>query len=236
MSRKIRIAMILAGAFGLSVYFVNCADSLPDTSSNTTKASTSLNPLYASVSPQQVTAGQSAQVSATGGQPPYSYSVSQGSATVSAVGEISATLQGSIVISVKDANLRQAYASLTVNSASLPTPETASNCTTPWGVTVVSGGQAFGFAAATVNCPATCTSITATCTNGAFNVALGSASCSIASCTYKTGGGWCLDKGTVVVDVPATCDATQYHQYLCDAPYGTKSGIEYRCTSPGEAP
>ena len=176
--------------FGLSVYFVNCSGDLPDTSTGAKATSaTSTQTLGVNVFPQQVTAGDSAQASVSGGQPPYTYSVTQGSATVSGVGVIHTTAQGAVLIAVHDKQARIAYGSLIVNPAAVvpppptpnptpnptptpPPPPPPANCTTPWGQTVASGGQVIGFAGSNVTCPANCTPITATCSNGSFNVAV----------------------------------------------------------------
>src|SRR4051812_2533649 len=102
MSRSLRIAAILIGAFSLSVYFVNCAGGLPDIKdkSKTSDSNSSPVTVVASAVPAQINTKESAQIVASGGQPPYTFSVSQGIGNVSASGAVWNPGIGSLVISV----------------------------------------------------------------------------------------------------------------------------------------
>lgn len=229
MSRTVRIISVLIAAFSLSFYFVNCAGGLPDVNSTMNKSSSAFS---VSISPNQVLAGGTAQILVMNGSAPFTYKVTSGTAAIDTNGGISGTALGDVVIQIDDSTGHQAFATLSVVSQT--TGAAAKSCTTPWGAVVPDGGTASGFTSSQVECPATCSSATVSCTNGVLSGAAKSASCSVASCVYKQKAlnFDCSTKGTTFLNaVPASCAASNYHGFICVANLGF---FEYLCVSPSE--
>jgi hypothetical protein len=122
MSRHVLIGSILTLVTTLVFYFVNCAGGLPD---NLSQQSSTEGPLSISVSPPQITTAQPASARATGGTPPYSFSVVQGTAQIDSEGTITQAAVGNVQVKVVDANSGTASASLTVAAVQAPAPSPA---------------------------------------------------------------------------------------------------------------
>ncbi|MCM2277184.1 MAG: hypothetical protein NDJ89_03845 [Oligoflexia bacterium] len=99
------------------IYTITARDSqLP--SPNTAQATVIVNPAL-SVSPATLTlaAGNTHSFSASGGVPPYSYSTSSGSIHTTSGAFISPASAGTVTVTVRDARLHEANATVTVNAA-----------------------------------------------------------------------------------------------------------------------
>jgi hypothetical protein len=180
---------------GVGTLFSNCSQSLPGDVSAAEKASSSTggsNPviqdLQADIVPYQIPSSGSAQIASTGGVPPYTYSVTGGSPTISASGLMTGPFVdgAAMVVTVTDSAGDSAQATISISGGAT---STALACATPFNTNIASGTSIVAFKAASVACTSSCQSETRTCTNGTLRGSYTFKSCTRATCTYSGGGG-----------------------------------------------
>jgi len=174
--------------------------------------------------PSSIYTDQTFTVSASGGKPPYTFSVMQGQASLTPNGLVSSMSAGALVIRVTDMANQTAQAATFASArpASTPTPTPQSNpCALPWGGTIAHGQSVVAFQASTITCPsaAACNSQVRSCSNGTLSGSFTRQSCSYRACVFletdyatqiPAGEALCagLDRPTAV---PLACPAAQYN-------------------------
>ena len=258
-----RMAVLLVAGGILGTFYSNCAKKLPaeaveySSLQPTPSSSTSqMEPLIAMVVPDSVPALQSAQVSVTGGQKPYTFKllsdVGTTSATIDGNGQIRAPAQaGNVIIQITDSAEQTSEIALNVQS---PIPGTGASCRSPWGGTDIPDAQSvLAASATTIYCPSTdtCKFETRVCKNGFLSGSNTNKDCSTVACKYKvtstsSSGAACgqystgsFQGGTNYAytvpmissanQLPATCTAAQYgvSKYCSMYSTGTFQGGSY---------
>jgi hypothetical protein len=193
--RKTALLVSIVLMAGIGTLFSNCSQSLPSdvaavqqASSSSTGSQSVRADLQADIVPYQIPSSGSAQITPSGGRPPYSYTVVGGSPTISSTGLVSGPFVdgAALVFTVTDATGDTAQLTLSVSGGAT---SNALNCATPFNTSIASGTSIVAFKAASVACTSTCQSETRTCTNGTLSGSYTFKSCVRATCTVFGGGG-----------------------------------------------
>lgn len=174
------LIMVTSLVFGA---FQNCAESvnLPDSQNSTSSSSTdnsASSSLQISISSTTMAPSGSLLLSASGGTPPYVFSVVSGPGSIVSSEYLQAgSSEGTIVVRVTDSD-----GATSDIGVSVVTDNTGS-CVTPWGSTIAHGATVTAFGASSVSCGSTCSSETRTCNNGTLSGSYTNQSCSVAACS-----------------------------------------------------
>ncbi len=260
-----------AGLFLLLTLYSNCAQDLPQEVNNYSSNSTETGPttatgISASFSPAAIFTDQSSYLTVSGGIPPYSFSLIQGSGTLSSNGVLSGPLiAGNFRARVTDQSGQSVEIAITVTDRGAGNGD--SPCTTPWGTSVPSGLSVVAFQSQEIFCPSTttCQSETRYCNNGTLSGSFTKASCTQRACVYKkiaystnqySGNSLCQisndESGSYSSiplvysssQIPSSCMAKDYHSsVIChlDGTYDGEGGTyynyyKYQCVSATESP
>ena len=207
-----RAFSILAFFFTVSsALFFNCAkpNDISAADENSASQNHSASPLAMIVTPTNLTEGSSALAEASGGTPPYTYSLPNGNGAIDQTGVISGqTETGSLEVEVID-SVGSTY--VTTIQVSLGGVSTTGTCVYN-GMVITNGGSVTGYAAAAVGCGSTCSSATITCTNGQLSsnaASYASAGCSATVCQWEATSTSCASPVTTSLSGACTAQGSQ---------------------------
>jgi len=227
MKRIYKSGLVIAFITVIGTYFTNCAEPLPDLSSE----QSSMAAMSASLRPKSTTVGQTAQVVVSNGNPPFVYEIVSGAGAVDAAGVVTPSAGGVLEVRVSDSG---GHSILLALSVTVSAPPAASNCTTPWGSTIASGSSVAAFPSATATCPAVCGAPEQrVCNNGVLSGSFIHASCATTACTVKPPK---VFPGAITGSLCSTCaleDPNQkdgINRFLLN---NDQVSIDYRCKELG---